>query len=87
MISAAGTDILLVKSERKRIQSPGSACGQGVKVQADNSRLVEFDRMQLNTMRQYIVNFLTNFHSKNNSRRYKIISLLFGMLFFWYYYQ
>jgi len=33
-------------------------------------------------MKQYIVNYLTNFHSKKSSRTYKIISLLFGMLFF-----
>jgi len=33
-------------------------------------------------IKQHIVNYLTNFHSKKSSRTYKIISLLFGGLFF-----
>jgi len=33
-------------------------------------------------MKQYVIRYLTNFHSKKSSRIYKIISLLFGMLFF-----
>jgi len=33
-------------------------------------------------MRQYVVKYLTSFHSKKSSRTYKVISLLFGMLFF-----
>ena len=32
--------------------------------------------------RQYVISYLTNFHAKKRSRIYKIISLLFGMLFF-----
>ena len=33
-------------------------------------------------MKQYVVTFLTSFHAKKSSRAYKIVSLLFGMLFF-----
>jgi len=33
-------------------------------------------------MRQYVVNYLTSFHTKKSSRTYKVMSLLFGMLFF-----
>jgi len=33
-------------------------------------------------MKQYIVTFLTSFHAKKSLRTYKIVSLLFGILFF-----
>ncbi|MDR1308103.1 MAG: hypothetical protein LBK74_11085 [Treponema sp.] len=33
-------------------------------------------------MRQNVVNFLLKFTGKNNSRSYKIISLIFGSIFF-----
>jgi len=33
-------------------------------------------------MKQYITNYLVNFHLRKSSRVYKIISLLFGMIFF-----
>ena len=33
-------------------------------------------------MKQYIVKYLTNFHSKKSSSSYKIISLSFGIIFF-----
>jgi protein-S-isoprenylcysteine O-methyltransferase Ste14 len=44
--------------------------------------LASFDRIRLSIMKQYIVTFLTGFHSKKSSWIYKVISLLFGMLFF-----